>query len=204
VVAHSGLRTWTDTAQRRGHPPAAKRGRPQHRQWTSIVGLGFGRPPKREVDAHKREVAAPKREAMWTSIGMNMADHSCLMAAQSGQAWPSIVEGCGHLLAVQCGRIWTLDMDRGGQPLWTYLAVHIGRTWTSIVYGCGRRMWAYLAAQSGRTWTSIVDGCGRRMWAYLAAQSGRTWTSIVDALGHPSWTEVDAQNGRELDGHLSA
>ena len=117
--AHNGLGKGRATPQRRGRPPVAT-------SWASIVGLGFGRPPKRGVVAHLREVAAPKRETTWTAttherglppVG-KMDGQSCLMAAQRGRVWTSIVEGGGRLLAVHIGRGWSPKM--GGSWTATY------------------------------------------------------------------------------------
>lgn len=159
VGSGEGVAGWTPiTASERGRPrrngmgihPSRHRGRPHRRWWASIVGLGFGRPPKREVVAHMRGVAAPKRETTWTAttherglppVG-KMDGQSCLMAAQCGRVWTSIVEGGGRLLAVHRGRKWTPDVGSGGRPSWPYLAAQSGRAWSPIMDRAGRPKWA--------------------------------------------------------------
>lgn len=158
VDAHNGLGTWTATAQRHGHPPVAT-------SWASTSPLvGFhcraGLWPSTQTRSGRPHegVAAPKRETTWTAttherglppVG-KMDGQSCLMAAQRGRVWTSIVEGGGRLLAVHRGRKWTPHVGSGGRPSWPYLAVHIGRTWSPIVEGdwalIGRPSWAEVGA----------------------------------------------------------
>ena len=214
VGSGEGVAGWTPiTASERGRPrrdgmgvhPSRHRGRPHRRWWASIVGLGFGRPPKRGVVAHMRGVAAPKRETTWTAItherGLppdgKMDGQRCLMAAQRGRVWTSIVEGGGRLLAVHCGRKWTQDVGRGGRPSWPYLAVHIGRGWSPIVDEAGR----LLAAHRGRRWAQGVGLSGRPHWMRVVAHYGRGWSPIMDGSWTATYPRVGPPPKGAMDGH---
>lgn len=205
VGSGEGVAGWTPiTASERGQPrrngmgvhPSRHRGRPHRRWWVSIVGLGFGRPPKRGVVAHMREVAAPKRETTWTAT-----------THERGLPPVGKMDGQSCLMAVHCGRRWARDVGLSGRPDWTGVVVHYGRGWALI----GRPLWAEVGEGCGLIWPSTLDGRGCPLWTGLDAQNGRSmgvhlWARWIATYSRWSPTRSGCGQGWTrviLDAHTS-